>query len=80
MGKPVARYKWFGLRVRECREAAGFTQADLAIELGVLRTQIDNIEAGRSTMPAFKLPALAWALEVDYEALLGEPRRRGRRA
>jgi len=40
-------YKQFGLRVRQLREALGLTQAELAKRVGLERTSIANIEAGK---------------------------------
>jgi len=40
-------YVALGLRDRELREQAGWTQSDLACQVGLSRTSITNIEIGR---------------------------------
>lgn len=40
-------YADFGQRVRAARETAGFTQRELADRLGLTRSSVANIEAGR---------------------------------
>lgn len=40
-------YILFGARVRQMREILGMTQADLAKRVGLTRTSVVNIEAGR---------------------------------
>lgn len=59
-----------GLRIRVVREALDITQADLARKAGVVRTQIVNIEAGRSGLSVERLLLIAKALNVKPARLL----------
>lgn len=61
----------FGTRLAELRKAAGYTQAELANELGVTRRMIAYYEGETEHPPANLLPTLARALGVTIEALLG---------
>ena len=54
------------LRVREIREAIGWSQAKLSRESGVTAAAISNIETGQVTGVEFEtLTKLAGALKVD---------------
>lgn len=58
-----------GNKIREAREAKGWTQAELAAEIGVSRKTINTVENGvfiPSTLVALKL---AQALRVRVEEL-----------
>lgn len=58
--------------IRRVREARGLTQEALGARAGVSRNYIASLELGRITNPgAFPLYALARALGVTLEALLG---------
>jgi transcriptional regulator with XRE-family HTH domain len=59
--------------VRELRLQAGLTQEALALESGLSRNQIIEVEWGRSTVTVERLFDLAAALEADPAALLEEP-------
>jgi transcriptional regulator with XRE-family HTH domain len=61
----------FGARLVELRKAAGYTQTELANELGVTRRMIAYYEGETEHPPANLLPGLAQALGVKIEALLG---------
>ncbi len=63
-------YVEIGRRVLEERKALGFTQTDLAQEVGILRTSIANIEAGRQRLPIYMLFRIALALGVSVDDLL----------
>jgi transcriptional regulator with XRE-family HTH domain len=62
----------FGQRLVELRKAAGYTQTELANELGVTRRMIAYYEGETKHPPANLLPGLAKALGVPVEALLGD--------
>jgi transcriptional regulator with XRE-family HTH domain len=61
----------FGARLVELRKAAGFTQADLAGEIGVSRRMIAYYEVQSEHPPAHLLPAIAKALHLSSDELLG---------
>lgn len=60
-----------GLRIAVVRDVVGITQAQLAKSVGLSRTQITNIEAGRSDIPLQRFIAIARVLKVKPERLLG---------
>lgn len=68
----------FGARLNTLRKAAGYTQQELAQELGVSRRMIAYYEGETEHPPAALLPGLAAALGVSTDELLGvaTPRRR----
>jgi len=61
----------FGRRLAELRKAAGFTQQELADEAGVSRRMIAYYEGQTDHPPTTLLPALAHALKLSTDALLG---------
>lgn len=61
----------FGQRMVALRKAAGYTQVELAQELGVSQRMISHYEGRAEHPPAGLLPALAKALGVTTDALLG---------
>lgn len=61
----------FGARLAALRKAAGFTQHELAQELGVSRRMIAYYEGETEHPPAALLPGLARALGVTTDELLG---------
>ena len=63
-------YVHIGQRIQEERKSLGFLQQDLAQEIGLLRTSIVNIEAGRQRLPIHKLYEIAEALGVSVSCLL----------
>jgi transcriptional regulator with XRE-family HTH domain len=68
----------FGARLSALRKAAGYTQQELAQEIGVSRRMIAYYEGETEHPPAALLPGLAAALGVSTDELLGvaTPRRR----
>jgi len=71
----------FGARLVELRKSAGYTQGELAAELGVTRRMVAYYEGETEHPPANLLPGLAKALGVTIEQLLGtEPLRRQTKA
>ena len=68
----------FGERLTELRKAAGFTQQELADEVGVSRRMIAYYEGQSAHPPTTLLPALAQALSLSTDELLGlTPFKRG---
>lgn len=63
--------KIFGDRLRKLRRAAGFSQSQLAQELGIPRRRIDYYERECHQPPAYLLPGLAKILNVTVDELLG---------
>jgi transcriptional regulator with XRE-family HTH domain len=61
----------FGARLAGLRKAAGYTQQELAQELGVSRRMIAYYEGETEHPPAALLTALATALGVTTDELLG---------
>jgi len=61
----------FGARLARLRKAAGFTQTQLAEELGISRRRIAYCEAESSHPPAALLKDLARVLNTSIEELLG---------
>lgn len=66
----------FGERLAELRKAAGFTQVELAAELGVSQRMVAYYESPQATPPAHLLPQIATALGVSIDALYGRVARR----
>lgn len=60
----------FGARVRALREAQGITQERLAIESGLDRSFLVDVETGRHSILLDRVFDLAAALNVDAAELL----------
>jgi len=63
-------YKQIGLRIRSIRETLGVTQSELAERVGLTRTSIVNIEAGRQRILLHDVELLAKGLTVSAKHLL----------
>ena len=61
----------FGQRLSNLRKAAGFTQIELATELGVSQRMVAYYESPAATPPANLLPQIAAALGVSIDDLFG---------
>jgi len=61
----------WGARLAELRKTAGFTQEELAAEIGVSRRMIAYYEAESEYPPTALLPKLARALRISADELLG---------
>jgi transcriptional regulator with XRE-family HTH domain len=61
----------FGARLATLRETAGYKQVELAAELGISQRMLAYYESPRAHPPTALLPALAKALGVSVEQLLG---------
>ena len=59
-----------GTLILATRKAKGLTQLDLSQRMAMSRTQICNIEVGRSDMPLKTLKRFADALEVSMKDLV----------
>lgn len=59
-----------GDAVRQARQRLGFSQEELADELGMHRTYVGHIEQGRKDCRLSTLMRLAEALEVPLSALM----------
>jgi transcriptional regulator with XRE-family HTH domain len=70
-----------GARIAELRKAHGLTQVQLAEALELSQQMIASYEVGRRRVPVSLLRAIAHALAVSVEALIGEkdatPAKRG---
>jgi len=73
-------FKQLGARIAEFRKSATITQVQLAETLRVSQQTVASWEVGRRGVPVATLPALARALSVNIESLIGEkgpPSKRG---
>ena len=61
----------FGARLATLRKAAGITQTALAAEVGISQRMMAYYEGPTAQPPANLLPAIASALGVSIETLLG---------
>ena len=61
----------FGERLAQLRKAAGFTQTELANELGISQRMVAYYEAPDAQPPAHLLPGIAKALGVSIDDLYG---------
>jgi transcriptional regulator with XRE-family HTH domain len=61
----------FGERLATLRKAAGFTQVELAAELGISQRMVAYYESPAATPPANLLPQIATALGVTIDELFG---------
>lgn len=65
-------YNTVGRNIARARHDRGLTQADLAVAVGLTRGSLTNIEAGRQRTPLHTTIAIAQALGVGLEDLLGD--------
>jgi transcriptional regulator with XRE-family HTH domain len=63
-------YKRFGKNLQNVRLACGLTQGQLADRVGLVRTSIVNIEAGRQRILLHDIQRFAVALRTDRKFLL----------
>lgn len=64
-------FKELGSRLAQLRKDAKLTQVQLAETLGISQQMVASYEVGRRRIPVSMLPALAQALKVQVDALLG---------
>jgi len=67
----VERLTNFGKRLAALRKEAGYTQTELARELGVSQRMISHYEGQSEYPPTAVLPKLAQLLHVSTDELLG---------
>lgn len=80
MPKAKERTSDFGARLTELRKAAGYTQVELAAELGTTQRMIAYYESHAEKAPAALLPQMAAALGVSADELLGiKPIKKGKK-
>ena len=75
--RPMTKYvhpqsEGFGARLAQLRKAAGYTQEQLAAELGISRRRIAYYEAESDHPPANLLAGLARLLNVPVEQFLSD--------
>jgi transcriptional regulator with XRE-family HTH domain len=71
-------YRLLGIRITNRRHELGLTQEKLALSLGLSRTSVTNIEAGRQNVVAHTLALFAEQLALTTDELLGlKPRNDG---
>lgn len=63
-------YKRFGKNVRNIRIACGLTQEQLAKRVGLVRTSVVNIEAGRQRILLNDIQRFSTALRTDRKYFL----------
>lgn len=74
-------FKELGSRLAQLRRKAGLTQVQLAETLEVSQQMVASYEVGRRRIPVSMLPALAQALKVQIDTLLGKaPKAQSKRA
>ena len=64
-----------GARLRHHRRRVGKSQAEVAVEVGISRAAIANIENGRQRIPADILWRAAIVVGVPFVKLIPEPMR-----
>jgi len=65
-------FKVLGTRVSQLRRDQNLTQVQLAESLGISQQMVASYEVGRRRIPVSMLQALAQALSVDIDGLLGD--------
>lgn len=63
-----------GANVRRCRKLRGMTQEQLALEVGMERSYVSDLERGTRNPSVRALGRLAEALKVEPKELLEEAR------
>lgn len=67
----------FGERLAQLRKAAGYTQVELAQDLGISQRMVAYYESPNASPPANLLPRIAAALGITIDELFGRtPKRR----
>jgi transcriptional regulator with XRE-family HTH domain len=73
---PAEQEVSFGERLAGLRKAAGFTQIELAAELGVSQRMVAYYESPAATPPANLLPQIATVLGVSIDEMFGRSQKR----
>ncbi len=71
-------YVTVGYNIKAWREHLGFTQAELAEEVGIQRTSINNTEAGRQRLMLHTIEKIADALGISIGDLLEDSKEKGK--
>jgi transcriptional regulator with XRE-family HTH domain len=66
-------FKQLGARIAELRKERGLTQVQLAETLNLTQQMVASYEVGRRRVPVSLLPAIADALAISVEQLIGRP-------
>lgn len=71
MTKPIEGcYRLFGAKVEQIRTTLGWTQAELAEKVGLTRTSITNIEAGRQRVLLHEIETFSRVFNTTPKNLL----------
>ena len=70
----INRLENIGLNVRKYRKIAKLSQIELAVEVGIDRAYLSEIENGRTNTSISVLYAIADALNIDIVDLLRKPK------
>lgn len=63
-------YRHLGKRIRTQRESVNMTQEELATSIGMLRTSVVNIEAGRQRPPLHVIYQICHQLGIEPSSLM----------
>ena len=63
-------YRQIGAKIQSVREALGWKQADLAKRVGLTRTSVTNIEAGRQRLQLHQIEKFCSAFQTTPKMLL----------
>lgn len=63
-------YRNIGTQLRNLRESRGWTQAEVATVLGMTRTSVVNIEAGRQRVMLHSIPEIAALFDMTPDFFL----------
>ena len=63
-------YRMFGMKVQQTREMLGLTQLELSKRVGLTRTSVVNIEAGRQRILMHHVEKFAAAFQIAPKVLL----------
>lgn len=63
-------YRNIGTQIRDMRETRGWTQQQVAYALGVTRTSVVNIEAGRQRIMLHFIPEMASLFDMSPDHFL----------
>ena len=63
----------FGARVRALRKAAGYSQEDFALEVGLDRTYMGGVERGERNVALLNIRKIAKGLQISVSQLLNFP-------
>lgn len=69
-----------GLRINQCRDAAGYTHEGLAEKIGISQQHMSNIMKGKAGPSITVLMRIAVALDISLDYLVGVDTNNGRQA